>query len=80
MLLLGPIFILLEQFILLPKFKDEGIEFLVIDLNALKLEDFGFELVDNDVFLVVFDLGYLVGSDCCLGVIKVFAVHFSPSV
>lgn len=48
---------------------------MVVDFDAFEFEDFGFELVDNDVLLVVFGLCELVGPDGCLSVVEVLAVH-----
>jgi len=48
---------------------------LVVDFDAFEFEDLSFELVDNDVLLVVFCLRQLVGPDGCLCVVEVFAVH-----
>lgn len=75
LLLLGSILILLQQLILLPKFEDEGIEFLVIDLHTFELKHLSLELVDDDVLLVVLRLCKLVGPDRCLRVIQILAVH-----
>jgi hypothetical protein len=40
-----------------------------------ELVDFLFELIDEEVFLFIFDLGELVGLDGSLSVVEVLAVH-----
>ena len=75
MFLFGPVLVLLQQLVLFSEFEDEGIELLVVDFDAFEFEDLGFELVDNDVLLVIFCLRQLVGPDGCLCVVEVFAVH-----
>jgi hypothetical protein len=55
--LLRTVLVLMEQFILLSKLEDEGIEFLIVDLYPFQIEDLILKGVDNDVFLVIFCLG-----------------------
>ncbi len=63
MFFLGPVFVLLQEFILLSKLEDESIEFLIVNFNPFKIEDLAFERVDEDIFVITLNLSDLIGSD-----------------
>ena len=55
---------------------DEVIEFEEVGFEFAELVELIFEMVDEDILLVVFGLGGMLGSDGGLGVVQVLAVHF----
>ena len=63
MFFLSPVFVLLQEFILLSKLEDESIQFLIVNFNPFEIEDLAFERVDEDVLVIALNLSDLIGSD-----------------
>jgi hypothetical protein len=75
LLFFWPLFLIDEERVLVFEGGNEIIESEVIGFELSELVDFLFELIDEEVFLFIFDLGELVGLDGSLSVVEVLAVH-----